>query len=407
MRDLASSEAPRSVEGRESDETLTVGLDYRPAVLHSAGIGRYVRGLVEGLDALPAEELRGLKVVLFALFFRRFAREVRRLASPRSERFKRRARPVPGKLIRWLGPRGRPILEALLGSVDVFHYTDYQLPPFRRPRLVATLHDAAFLRSDHWLPSGHRGQMIDWSRRAVEESSRIITVSESSRRDLVDRLDADPHRIRVIPLAAASGFFEPRTEEERKEVRKRLGIRKAYVLSLGTREPRKNLVRLVRAFARLKEQSRLPLQLVIAGAEGWLGEDLLKTLAELPRSVRDEILLPGYVAEADLPALYQGARIFAYPSLWEGFGLPILEGFASRVPVLTSSVSSLPEVAGGGALLVDPEDEEALAEGLRQLGEDEELRGRLVERGLARSREFSWTSTARRTLAVYREANLA
>ncbi len=380
-----------------------VALDYRPVVLHSAGIGRYARGLVRGLSSLGEEELSGFRFVLFTLFFKRFRQELEGAFVPGSSRFELRARRIPGKMIRLAGKRGRYFLEPMLGRVDAFHYTDYLLPPFSGPELITTIHDAAFLHPESWLPERHRDWMVRWSDESARSSRLVLTVSNASRDDLIDRLSVDRDKIRVVPLAADETFFSCENPGRIEEVLRRVGVVSEYVLYVGTLEPRKNLSRLLRAFARLRQRGRREV-LVLAGGRGWRNEEFDEVLSSLSLRPGVDVILPGYFPEEDLPALYQGAKLFVYPSLWEGFGLPVLEAFASGVPVITSSVSSLPEVAGDAAQLVHPEDEDALFDSMERLLEDGKERDRLSSAGKKRARTFSWKETARKTLSVYREA---
>lgn len=381
----------------------TIALDYRPVVLHPAGIGRYARGLVRGLARQPEETLAVHRFLLFTVFFRHHRREMARAPVPDHPSFRLRGLPFPGKLVRRAGPLARLLLEPFLGGADLFHYTDYLLPPFRKPALVATIHDAAFLRGESWLPPRHRDWMIAWSRRAVATSRLVITVSEASKRDLVELLGADPEGVRVTPLAADPLFFEREDEEKERARREALGVNRPYVLYAGTLEPRKNLERLIRVVARMRNRGRDEI-LVLAGGRGWLVEETFRALEASGLVVGRDVILPGYVTDLDLRALHRGARVLVYPSLWEGFGLPVLEAMAAGAPVVTSRVSSLPEVAGEAALLVDPESEDEIEAAVGRVLDDAALRARLVEKGRARAGSFTWEETARKTLSVYDEA---
>ena len=192
-----------------------------------------------------------------------------------------------------------------------------------------------------------------------------------------------------------SGFFRPSDEADVLRVREKLGLPERFVLYLGTLEPRKNLPRLIRAFSHIADE--VPHSLVIAGGKGWR----VGKAVEIPSSLEDRVLLTGFVPGADLPALYSAAEVFAYPSLYEGFGLPVVEAMACGTPVLTSSVASLPEVAGDAALLVDPLSEEGMARVLKRLCEDDALRESLSSEGLERASLYSWDGCARAVLGVY------
>jgi glycosyltransferase involved in cell wall biosynthesis len=232
--------------------------------------------------------------------------------------------------------------------------------------------------------------------RSAQRAGAVIAVSEATKRDLVELYDLPPEKIHVVPHGVSTRFTplgEPADEAIRLRYRLPAG---PFILSVGTLQPRKNYLRLVRALAAMHH----PAHLVIAGGTGWAYE---KVRAEVERlGLWKQVTFAGFAGEADLPGLYRLASVFAYPALYEGFGLPVLEAMACGTAVVTSNVSSLPEAAGEAALLVDPLDERAIAHALDHLLGDEMLRARLVEKGLARAAEFTWERAARRTLEVYR-----
>lgn len=236
-----------------------------------------------------------------------------------------------------------------------------------------------------------------WLPLAVRHLDAVITDSECSRRDILTHLPVHPDKVTVVPIAA-SPRYRPLDRTQTASVLARLGLTAPYILYVGSVEPRKNLSRLLEAFARLRADAP-GYRLVIVGAGRWKTTPIFKTVARL--GLEPYVSFTGYVAEEDLPALYAGAALFVFPSLYEGFGLPVLEAMACGTPVITSNVSSLPEVAGDAALTVNPFDVEAIADTMRRVLADPALAAHLRERGLARARQFSWERTARETLAVY------
>jgi glycosyltransferase involved in cell wall biosynthesis len=226
----------------------------------------------------------------------------------------------------------------------------------------------------------------------------ILTPSESTRRDVVRLLRVDPGRVRVIPYAAAPSFRPVPLDPDRLQAAH--GIRPPYFLYVGTLEPRKNLGRALRAFASVAGKLD-GCRFVIVGQRGWRYDEVLREAARPELQGRVELL--GYVPEERLPDLYAHALALVYPSLYEGFGLPVVESMACGTPVLTSRSSALAEIGEGAALLADPADEKALADGLLALATDEALRLRLRARGLERARDFSWERTGRETAAAYQE----
>jgi glycosyltransferase involved in cell wall biosynthesis len=236
---------------------------------------------------------------------------------------------------------------------------------------------------------------------AMHTASGIVTVSHSARRDLLRLHGIDADRVSVVHEAAAPRF-QPISDCARlDEARRRYGLPARFVLYVGTIEPRKNLPRLMQAFAAARAQG-MPHELVCAGPYGWSSRDLTGVVQRL--GIRRVVHFTGYVAAEDLPALYNLGEMFAFPSVYEGFGLPVVEAMACGTPVITSNTSSLDEIAAGAAETVDPYDVDALTAALGRLARDAAWRKELSERGLARARRFSWTRTARQMLAVYQRA---
>ena len=351
------------------------------------GIGTYIRNLVPALErADPSVEL--------ILFHARFD-------SPGpSERWLRDRRLVElPSGIRSLYPRwnllGRPALPASIRDTDIVHATNpAAVPPAGEgQRLVVTVHDLAFEHFPGLFPRPWRLMYKLGLRAAVARADAILTPSRNTAEDLVSWTRVDPRKLHVVPLAASL----PREHLDISDVLARLKLRPPYVLFVGTIEPRKNLVRLVRAYRRVAATG-LPHSLVLAGPLGWHPEALMR---ELSLQGPGEIALTGSLASADLDALYRGADAFVYPSVYEGFGLPVVEAMARGIPTVTSNTSSVPEVTGDAALLVDPRSVREIAKALETICTDSELADRLAVRGRERAERFSWAETAKQTLEVY------
>ena len=280
--------------------------------------------------------------------------------------------------------------------VDLAH-VQYIIPPSAPCPVVTTIHDIAFRRFPELFPLKHR-LLLNWLiPMATRWAAAVITCSESTRRDLIELMNVPEEKIVVTPYGVDPIYRPLPREEAAVQARTLLGVPIPYVLAVGLLQPRKNLPRLVRAWGRIA--GRVPHTLVIAGKRGWDNEALDLAVAALPAGARPH--LTGYVADADLPLLYAGADLFAYPSLYEGFGFPPLEAMACGTPVLTSNVSSLPEVAGDAALLVDPASERSIADGVFSLLSDPERRARMSEAGLRQAAGFTWRRTAEQTVEVY------
>lgn len=295
-------------------------------------------------------------------------------------------------------------LAALALELDVLH-DPCGIAPFIVPRSmgeyarVTTVHDAIPLVYPRTQPLLTRAVFHTLVRASGRTADIILTMSEASRRDLVRTLHLPMEKIRVTPLAADQ--TQPSESVEMlEEVRSRFGVDGSYFLYVGALHPRKNLSRVLQAFTRV-QASAPGARLVIAGPPSWGATDVLREV--LTRS-GDGVVFTGYVSDADLRALYQGALALVFPSIYEGFGLPALEAMALGTPVITSNVSSLPEVVGDAALLVDPLSINEIANAMQRLLEDVQLREEMVQRGLSRSRLFSWDETAKSTLRAYQSA---
>jgi len=286
--------------------------------------------------------------------------------------------------------------------VDVLH-VQFTAPPFAPCPVVVSIHDLSFEHLPETFNRRSRTQLRLTVRRSARKATHILALSEHARADIVSTYGIRPERVTAIPLAAADRFQPVVDARELQRVRHTYGIAGDYILAVGSIQPRKNLARLIAAFVRLRRDGKVGQpQLVIVGRQAWLVGETLRAIRESGFS--ESIVLTGYVPDEDLPALYSGARCFAYPSFFEGFGLPPLEAMKCGVPVVAGNRTSLVEVVGDAGILVDPLDAEAIAAGLTQVLSDDALRKELSVRGMARSSLFNWRETAKRTLEVYERA---
>lgn len=283
-------------------------------------------------------------------------------------------------------------------GVDLAHGPVFVGPLAARCPFVVTIHDLSFLRFPHLFRPLNRLYLTVFARASVRRARRVIAVSADAADETTRLLGVDRGKVDVV-YHGVDPEFRPRPQSEVEAFRARRGLPPRFILSVGTLEPRKNLLRLVEAFALLREPG---LKLVLVGGRGWHEAALFARVQEL--HLNDDVIFPGYVPGDELPLWYSAATAVAYPSLYEGFGMPVLEALAAGAAVLTSERSGLPEAAGEGALLVDPCDVQAIADGLRRLLQDHQLRAGLRERGLAHAVRFTWSKTAAATVAVYHRA---
>jgi glycosyltransferase involved in cell wall biosynthesis len=377
---------------------MRIGIDMSLIPGERAGGGQYAYQLGTALTRIDQRH----RYRLYPVFYYIVHPDYPRARFPTSSRMRMAFRHLPPPMVLWLwrAEGWARTKEWLLGPVDLVHSTTFCTPPLSsRKRLVVTIYDLSFMVHPEFHIDVNVQHCLAGTRAALERADAILAISEHTRRDLVDRLGARPERIIVTPLAHDPTYRPVTDALQLASVQRRYDLPERFVLFVGTLEPRKNLMRLVHAYANLPAPLRRDVSLVIAGGAGWLSESLRREVAH--RGLVDRVRFIGYVRDEDMASLYSLATVFVYPSLYEGFGLPVLEAMACGVPVLTSNVSSLPEVAGGAAVLVTPTDVDAITDGLTQLLDDGALAAKLVARGLEWSSNFSWDRCARETLAVY------
>jgi glycosyltransferase involved in cell wall biosynthesis len=364
-------------------------LDVSAAVHRRAGLGRYAESLTRALVAAHSDR--------YAVFYNR-ERGVEAL--PGLERLPARTVAMgykPWRMLVWLGQLAQVDLSRLVPDAEVFHATEHLLLPLRSVPTVLTVHDLIFRH----LPAHHKALNRWYLNLALplycHRATHIIAVSEWTRHDLIAAYGLLPEKVTVVPEAADPRFF-PQPPEAMAAVRARYGLPERYLLFVGTIEPRKNLSRLLAAFETIRGEG-LSDGLAIVGKRGWLYGDFFDQLERSP--ARDAVLLLGYVPDDALPAVYSGAQALVFPSLYEGFGLPVLEGMACGTPVVASNASSIPEVGGDAAMYFDPVDLEAMVEVIRRLLRDGDLQTEMRTRATAQAAQFTWESAAAATESVY------
>lgn len=284
-------------------------------------------------------------------------------------------------------------------NIDIFHCTNYLIPRFKKIPVVATLFDAIMLKHPEWNHDKLLPLKNYLKKRSAQWADHYITISKAMIPDLVNYWNVDEKKISVTHLGVADIWFETISEEDRNKVLQKYNLKNKFVLSVGTLQPRKNIARLIEAYQCLPLELQKEYPLVLVGKNGWQTDELIKTIHQLEE--KNILRWLSYVTLDDLRALYQSAALFAFPSLSEGFGLPLLEAFASKTPVLTSNSSSLPEIAGEAALLIDPYNTEEITHGLLTLLTQPSSRNQLIQLGSERVRQFSWQKCAQDTYKIY------
>ena len=374
---------------------MRIGIEGRVLTPRIGGIGRYAIHLIEALLSLAAQQCPDLEFVIFTA-----PQTDRALLDGARARLCERFRRIKSTLLRSsvLLPAG-----VWYEHLDVFHGLDQSGIPlfFKAGKYVVTIHDVIPLVLPWAFPPKHRWVLAMALARIRKQAEMVIVPSMAAAEDVVHFLRVERERISVIPMGCEPRF-QPVEEPSRAAVlRRRYNLPERYILFVGTLEPRKNVQTLLQAFAQvIAETPQDDLTLVIAGGQGWGGEDYMSTVDAL--KLHDHVRFAGFVEDEHLPALYRGALLFVYPSLYEGFGLPVLEAMACGTPVITSNRASLPEVAGDAALLVDPTRPEALAAAMTSIINDGKLRQALRAKGLARAHTFTWDAVAQQTIAIYR-----
>lgn len=380
---------------------MRIGIDVTAALSQGAGIGRYTRELVQALVAADSKNSYH--------FFSARQPAAPPLANPLPAAANARHRPAPlGE--RWLYRLWYRLqlplpVQWVTGPLDLFHSPDFVLPPVAGgiPTLL-TVHDLSFIHYPETFPQ----RLVGYLNRAVPASIRrarhVLADSEATKKDLIDIWQVPAGKITVLYSGVSAGF-QPVTDPDKvAAVRAKYSLGQApYILSVGTIQPRKNYQMLIRAFEAVA--ARWPHNLVIAGGKGWLYDEVLAEAGRL--GLENRVQFAGFVDDADLPALYSAASLFVFPSLYEGFGLPLLEAMACGVPVITSDASSLSEVAAplpGGretAVQLSPQEQDAWTEAINSLLADSAARAGLIAAGLQQAQRFTWDGAARQLLTLY------
>jgi len=373
---------------------MRIGFDISSQSLPRSGVGQYQISLLRSLLRVDSENFYHL----YAFNFRN-RRRFEKIQFP-TENYDVKVSAIPQRLMTmWWLFFNRPSLEKVVGECDLYHVSELCIQPVKKAKTVAFVHDLTTIL----YPEYHTASNVFLHRERFKRLNRVdgvLTNSQATKRDIVNHLKIHPDKVFVTHLGAGPRF-KPLEPSFRQPILDIYGLKKPYILFVGTLEPRKNVETLIRAFNELKEKYWIPHQLVLVGRKGWLYQTIFKAIESSPN--KTDILHLDYVPDEDVPALMSGAEVFAYPSFYEGFGLPVLEAMQCGCPVITSNVSSLPEVGGEACLYVHPESADELAEAINNVIKDKSYQSVLAGKGMERARLFSWEKCAEETLEAYEQ----
>lgn len=373
----------------------SIGIDYTPAYEQGAGIGRLVRDLLSALAKIDSS-------TDYRLFISG-ATSTKLPAALAPNFIWKPTRINPRWLARIWHRTQIPLpIEAFVGRVDLFHATDFTLPPsLSTTKTIVTVHDLSFVRVPDAASQKLKKYLDIVVPRSVHKANHVIADSQATKDDLIELYGVAPEKITVLLSGIDSRYQIIKSLKTSMTIRNKYNIpNRPYIFCVGTIQPRKNYSRVIKALKILRDK-HYELDFVIAGGKGWLEDEMYKTIAET--GLENHVHLVGFVDDEDLAALYSGAECVAFPSLYEGFGFPVLEGMACGTPVVTSNISSLPEVAGNAALLVDPYDVEAIVDAIQRILDDSELRKTLIERGMQQAAKFTWENSAKQLCQIYND----
>ena len=361
---------------------MNIAIDIRSTLKKKTGIGTYTVGLVNALAKIDREN----KYFLYS-YIRPFD-------------FKRRLWQLPGSNFHHKVDRLSFSPERAMKDADVLHTSSYDMPASRFYSLVTTVHDLVPLVFPQGYSEDYLFKLKDDIKRVLCESKVIIVDSVNTGNDIEKMFPDNRKRVEVVYPGRDEGFKVLDKRDAVSSIKERYGIREGFLLYSGGMDPRKNVLRLMDAFSILKRSYKLSHKLVVVGAKGKWGAELTEKISDL--KLDNEVIFPGYVPVGDLNSFYSAADCFVYPSLYEGFGFPILEAFSSGTPVVTSSTSSCGEISSDAAFTVDPTDTEGISEAIYKVITDQELASTLIARGKRRAADFSWDVSAKRILDLFR-----
>lgn len=372
---------------------MRIGIDIQPLMGDRSGVGQYTFNMISALARTDTKNQYKL------MLFRFFTRPIDKLPINLPANFSYGIiKVLPGrvfaKLLNW---NLLPPVDLFLGR-RVYIFPNFVCWPLLFSKSVVVIYDLSFVLHPQFTSPKNLRFLLRNVPKAVRRAAHIVTISENSKKELVDYYKVSPQRVSVVNPAVSHEVFKPQKSPAQRATLAKYKIKQPYILSVCTLEPRKNLTGVLNAFSQLPDEIKNSHALVLVGGKGWLDEELQAKFDEL--SKKYSVIKTGYAPDEDLPALYSGARVFAYPSFYEGFGMPPLEAMACGTPVITSNNSSLPEVVGEAGIMVDAHDTKELTKQIERVLSDEKLASQMSKKGLEQAKKFDWDKSARKLIEV-------